>query len=68
MKLPSGMVAPPAPFPAGAKIAFFNPQAVFQALYDSAGREEARARTLICAGPNSASLDGPSDCDAFAGQ
>ncbi len=23
---------PPAPFPAGAKIAFFNPQAVFQAV------------------------------------
>jgi Skp family chaperone for outer membrane proteins len=27
-------VAPPAPFPAGAKIAFFNPQAVFQASAD----------------------------------
>jgi Skp family chaperone for outer membrane proteins len=28
------VVAPPAPFPAGAKIAFFNPQAVFQASAD----------------------------------
>jgi Skp family chaperone for outer membrane proteins len=28
------VVAPPAPFPAGAKVAFFNPQAVFQASAD----------------------------------
>ena len=39
-------VAPPAPFPAGAKIAFFNPQAVFQASAD--GRAAvARVNALI---------------------
>jgi len=39
-------VAPPAPFPAGAKIAFFNPQAVFQASAD--GRTAvARVNALI---------------------
>jgi Skp family chaperone for outer membrane proteins len=39
-------VAPPAPFPAGAKIAFFNPQAVFQASSD--GRAAvARVNALI---------------------
>jgi outer membrane protein len=38
--------APPAPFPAGAKIAFFNPQAVFQASAD--GRAAvARVNALI---------------------
>ena len=40
------VVAPPAPFPAGAKIAFFNPQAVFQASAD--GRAGvARVNALI---------------------
>jgi outer membrane protein len=40
------VVAPPAPFPAGAKIAFFNPQAVFQASAD--GRTAvARVNALI---------------------
>ena len=40
------VVAPPAPFPAGAKIAFFNPQAVFQASAD--GRAAvARVNALI---------------------
>ena len=39
-------MAPPAPFPAGAKIAFFNPQAVFQASAD--GRAGvARVNALI---------------------
>src|SRR5262245_303348 len=31
---PAPTPQPPAPFPAGAKIAFFNPQAVFQASAD----------------------------------
>jgi outer membrane protein len=40
------VVQPPAPFPAGAKIAFFNPQAVFQASAD--GRAAvARVNALI---------------------
>jgi outer membrane protein len=40
------VVSPPAPFPAGAKIAFFNPQAVFQASAD--GRTAvARVNALI---------------------
>jgi Skp family chaperone for outer membrane proteins len=43
---PAAVIQPPAPFPVGAKLAFFNPQAVFQASSDGKAAV-ARVNALI---------------------